>query len=340
MNTMSRAGRPARSDAPRPAAPLHGHAAGWKVWLALGTVYVVWGSTYLAIRVAVRTLPPFLMASIRYLVAGGLLYAWSIRRGDRHDDRPGARQWLAAGVVGALLLLGGNGVVSWAEQRVPSGLAALLVAAVPLWMALFDRMWFRQRLAWRMATGLVLGFGGIALLIGGGPGARGDLLGTLALMGAAASWAIGSLYSRRAPLPSRSLVGTGMESLVGGALLGIVGLATGEATRFHPGRVSAASWLALAYLVVMGTIVAFSAYAWALRNARTSLVSTYAYVNPAVAVFLGWLLLGEPVTARTLVGGAVIVGAVALIVTGDRGRERPARARAPVVGPSGDAEGR
>lgn len=339
MYSMSRAARTAGSGESRRTAPTHSTATPWKVWLALGTVYVVWGSTYLAIRIAVRTLPPFLMASIRYLVAGALLYAWSIRRGDRRGDRPGAGQWLAAGVVGGLMLLGGNGVVSWAEQRVPSGLAALLVAAVPLWMAVFDRVWFRARLSWQVATGLVLGFGGIALLVGG-PGGHGDLLGTMALVGAAASWAIGSLYSRSAPLPRRSLVGTGMESLMGGALLGVVGLATGEAARFHPGAVSAASWLALAYLVVMGTIVAFSAYAWVLRNARTSLVSTYAYVNPAVAVALGWLILGEPLSGRTLIGGAVIVGAVALIVTGHRSRERGSGVDEPAEGPSGEGERR
>jgi drug/metabolite transporter (DMT)-like permease len=282
-------------------------------WAALVSVYLIWGSTYLAIRVAVRTLPPMLMASVRFLVAGGLLYAFTIRRGDREGDRPSRAQWIAAGIIGASLLLGGNGLVVVAEQHIGSGIAALLVATVPLWLALFARIAYGERLSPAAVAGLLVGFGGLIVLVG----ARGhvDPLGAALMIGATLSWAAGSLYARRAPLPSRPLVGTAMEMLAGGVLLGIVGLVRGELGDFQPGRVEATGVLALVYLIVFGALVAFSAYVWCLRVMRTSVVSTYAYVNPVVAVFLGSILLDEPITARTLFAGAVIVAGVALIVT-------------------------
>ncbi len=292
------------------------HASPARVWAALAVVYVVWGSTYFAIRIAVRTMPALLMASARYLVAGVVLYAWASRRGDRHGDRPTRRQWAAALVLGGLLLLGGNGGVSWAEQHISSGLAALLVGAVPLWMGLIDRVGFRRRLGWRAIAGLVAGFAGLALLVGGSIGGRADAAGVGVVVAASVCWAAGSIFSRHAPLPARALVGTAMELVAGGVLLAIVGLATGEASRVHPDRISTASILALAYLIVFGTWLAFSAYAWLLRNAPTSLVSTYAYVNPVVAVLLGWAFLSERVTPTTLAAGGVIVAAVALIVSG------------------------
>jgi drug/metabolite transporter (DMT)-like permease len=286
------------------------------VWAALAVVYVVWGSTYLFILLASRTLPVFVMTSVRFLVAGSLLYAWAVRRGDTKGDRPGRRQWLAAGIVGAALFLVGNAGVAWAEKRVDTGVASLIIAAVPLWMALFDRAACGQRLNRLALAGLAVGFGGVALLAWPTGPSHIDVEGAVALLISGAGWAAGSLYSRRAPLPRRPLVSAGMQMLVGGVLLAIVSAATGEVTQVHD--VSATSLLALAYLVVFGSWLAFTAYAWLLRNTRTSLVSTYAYVNPLVAVFLGWAVENESVSARTVLAGAVVLTAVALIVTPPR----------------------
>jgi drug/metabolite transporter (DMT)-like permease len=275
-------------------------------------IYIVWGSTYLGILLAIRTIPVFLMAGVRFVVAGAALYAWSIRRGDREGDRPGRRQWLAAGAIGALLFLVGNAGVAWAETRVASGATSLVIATIPLWMALFDRIGYGQRLSKSSLVGLVLGFAGAALLAS--PGAdRIDLAGFAILIVAAAGWAIGSLYSRHAPLPRRPLVSSSMQMLVGGVLLVIVAAASGEVG--DAGRPSTESLLAVAYLTVFGSILAFSTYAWLLRVARTSLVSTYAYMNPLVAVFLGWAIENEGVGLRTLGAGALILVAVALIVS-------------------------
>jgi drug/metabolite transporter (DMT)-like permease len=285
------------------------------IWGALTVVYLVWGSTYLAIRVAIRTLPPLLMASIRFLIAGGALYAIAIRRGDRAGDRPGFKQWRAATIVGGTLLLGGNGMVAIAEQHVVSSVTALLIAMVPLWMAIIGFAVYRERLTWPAVAGLMIGFGGLVIMLR--PSGQGHIngLGAALLVVATLSWASGSLYSRRAPLPTRPLVSTAMEMIAGGVLLGIVGLARGEASAFHPSHVSLESVLAVVYLIMFGSLAAFTAYAWLLRTARTSLVSTYAYVNPIVAVVLGWAILGEHVGARTLIAGAIIVVGVALIVS-------------------------
>lgn len=291
------------------------------IWAALGVVYVVWGSTYFGIRIAIDSFPPLMMAGIRYLVAGAILYLWALRRGTREEratDRPTARQWASAAVIGGLLLLCGNGSVSWAELRIPTGLAALLVATVPLWMALLDRVLFGVRLRPVAVAGLLLGFAGLAVLFGGpGPG-RVDPLGAGVVLFAAFAWAIGSLYSRGAPLPRRPLVGTGMELLTGGGLLLVAAAATGEFGRFDPSTISTGSIVAVVYLIVFGSILAFTAYVWLLRVASTSLVSTYAYVNPVVALFLGWAFLAEPITGRTLISGLVIIAAVVLIVSGGR----------------------
>ena len=284
------------------------------IWLALGSVYIIWGSTYLAIRVAIETLPPFLMASVRFVVAGVLLYLWAIRRGDRTGDRPTGRQWLAAFVIGGLLLVGGNGGVVWSEQFVPSSIVALIVATVPLWMALIDRFVNGQRLAIQAVIGLVVGFGGLVLLVGG-PGGDFHIPGVLAVVGASLSWAIGSIYSRAARLPVRPLVGISMEMIGGGILLGVVGIALGEIGDVELAKISAPSLWGLGYLIVFGSWVGFSAYIWLLRVAPVSLVGTYAYVNPVVAVFLGWWLLSELVTLRMLGAAAVILVGVALIVT-------------------------
>jgi drug/metabolite transporter (DMT)-like permease len=283
------------------------------VWAALAVVYVVWGSTYLAIRVAIDTLPPFLMAATRFLIAGTVLLAASALQRDRGRERIGPAQWRAAAIVGAALLLGGNGGVVWAEQRIPSGVAALLVATLPLWMTLLDRVVFGQHLPRRTAVGLVLGLAGLAWLVA--PAERGsiDLAGALVCTLASLSWAAGSLYARGAPLPHRPLVATGMEMVMGGSLLALVSGAMGDLASLRLATVSTASVLALAYLVVFGSLLAFSAYVWLLRAAPVSLVATYAYVNPVVAVVLGWAVLGEPVTVHMILAGSVIVVAVALI---------------------------
>jgi drug/metabolite transporter (DMT)-like permease len=293
-------------------------SVGAPVVLALLLVYVVWGSTYLAIRYVVATMPPFLSAAVRFTVAGLVLYPWAIRRGgaeQRRSDKPTRRHWLSALIIGGMLLAFGNGTVSVAERSVPSGTAALLVGMVPLWMALFGRLHYKERLTPVAVIGLLVGFGGVALLVGGGSGQL-KASGVALLVGATLAWALGSLYARGAPMPARPLVGTAMEMIAGGAVCVVMGAATGEFSRIHLDKFRASSWIGLAYLIVFGSWFAYSAYTWLLRNAPTPLVSTYAYVNPAVAVFLGWLIASEQLTARTAVAAAVIVVGVALIVSG------------------------
>jgi len=283
-----------------------------RIWAALAIVYVVWGSTYLGIDLAIRTIPPFLMAAARFLVAGGLLYAWAIRRGDT-SDRPTARHWLSAFLIATPMLAIGNAGVGWPEQTVDTGTASLIIAAVPLWMAVLDRFFYAQRLARTVVLGLVVGFAGVGLLVvpGGAGGANGR---ALVLVFSSLAWAVGSLYSRAAPLPKRPLVAAGMQMLAGGLVLTVVAAASGEFGDVHPAAISLESWLGLAYLVSIGSLLGFTAYMWLLRAAPTSLVGTYAYVNPVVAVLLGTAALGEPLTWRTLVGGGIIVASVALIV--------------------------
>jgi drug/metabolite transporter (DMT)-like permease len=294
-----------------------------QVWLALGTVYVVWGSTYLAIRVAVETIPPFLMAAVRFLVAGSLLFAFAVRRGDRAADPIGPRQWGAAALIGGLLLLGGNGGVVWAEQHVQSGLAALIIAGTPLWMAVISTARGEERLQARVVAGLVVGFGATALLLGvtGSKGGSTRLAGLLVLVGASVCWAAGSVLSRRAALPNRPLVATGMEMVAGGGLLLIAALVSVELANLHFDRVSGASLSGFLYLNVMSSWVGFTAYVWLLKNSPTSVVSTYAYVNPVIAVILGVVILDERFTGAALVAAALIVAAVALIVWGQSRRE-------------------
>ena len=312
----------------------------WLIWLALGTVYVVWSTTYLGIRVTNETLPPLIAAGTRFVIAGSVLLAVTIRRGDRGADRVGRTQWWAAFGVGALLIAGGNGSVVLAERTVPSGTVALIFALVPLWIALWDRLVGHRPLRVRVVVGLVLGFVGAALLVddarlGGVP-----LSGLLFAVTASMSWAAGSLAARGAPLPHRPFVGNATVMMAGGALSLLWGIARGELALFDPDRFSAASLLAFGYLVVLGSWVAFSAYLWLLRNARTSLVATYAWVTPMLAVYLGHLLVDEPLRGRSLYAGAVILTAVALTVSAgaatredepsDAGEERRAEDEAEV----------
>jgi drug/metabolite transporter (DMT)-like permease len=278
-----------------------------RVWAALGTVYVVWGSTYLGIMIGIRTMPPLLMSSARFLLAGAVLFLWGVRRGGRPDPRG----WVAAAIVGTALLLVGNGGIAWAETRVDSGVAALVVAVVPIWIALLEWMILRRRPRLATVAGLALGLTGVGILVG--PGGSVDAVGGITIVLASLAWAAGSLYAQRAPLPSDHLLAAGMQMLAGGLLLGIAGAFAGEASQVQvPSWESAA---AFAYLAVVGSLIAFTAYGWLLRNVSATLVATYAYVNPVVAVGLGALVLAERLTLATLAAGGTIVAAVFLIVT-------------------------
>jgi drug/metabolite transporter (DMT)-like permease len=282
-----------------------------RVWLALITVYLVWGSTFIALAVVVRDLPPFLAMTVRHLAAGALLLAFALPRGDRVGDRIGRPQIAAALVVGGLLFVLGHGTLAWAQQTVPAGVAALLVGTIPLWMALLDRVVFGRRLSASAYVGFVVGFVGLAFLLD--PFGEGsiDRLAALAVVLSAGAWAVGSLYARTAPLPRRPLVSAGLGSVGGGVLCLVIALASGEVGE---ARWTTEALLALAYLVAAGSILGFTAYVWLLKAAPISLVSTYAYMNPIVAVALGWLLLGEDVTLQMAIAGAAILVSVALIV--------------------------
>ncbi|MHB1338348.1 MAG: EamA family transporter [Bellilinea sp.] len=287
------------------------------VWAGMISIYIVWGSTYLAIRFAVDTIPPFLMAGIRNLTAGVILYTFMRLKG---TPAPTRLNWRSAAIIGLLLLTGGNGLVSWAEKTVPSAITALLVGAVPLWMILIDWVSGRyrdpeKRPNWLAFVGVFTGFAGIALLVG--PDEIGntqvDLIGAGALLLGALLWAGGSLYSREAVLPKSPLLGTGMEMITGGLGLFVVSLLAGEWGQFDLAAVSAKSLYGMLYLILFGSLVGFASYTWLLRAAPTTLVSTYAYVNPVVAIFLGVLFAGEVISGRMLLAAVIILASVALI---------------------------
>jgi len=295
---------------------------GMRVWTALGTVYLVWGSTFVALAIVVRDLPPFLAMSVRHLVAGGILLTFAYSRRSRVRERIGRAQVAAAFVFGGLLFVTGHGALAWAQQTVPAGVAALLVGTIPLWMVLLDRLVLGRRLPVSAYAGLVLGFVGLAFLFDPFGAGSVDRLGALVIVASAFCWAAGSLYSRGASLPRDPLVSAGLASLCGGVLLIVYAAISGE--------IGSAGWtapavLGLTYLVVAGSLVGFSAYVWLLRTAPTSLVSTYAYVNPIVAVTLGWLVLGETVTLSMAAAGAAILVSVALIVRASTSSIEPAR---------------
>jgi drug/metabolite transporter (DMT)-like permease len=294
-----------------------GHARGMaarygpRVWLALATIYVVWGSTFLAITVAIRDVPPFLAMGIRHVAAGALLLAWALPRGEGGGDRIRWPQIRAGFVFGGALFLLGHGGLAWAQQTIPSGLASLLIGSIPLWLALLDRVFFGKRLHPSATLGLAAGFIGLAFLFDPFGAGDFDRVGAAVCVLSALAWAAGSLYSRGAPLPQRPLVSAGLAALCGGVLLLVAGAAGGELGDVQP---SADAFGAIAYLVVVGSLVGFTAYVWLLRNAPTSLVGTYAYVNPVIAVTLGAVFLGEEVTLQMALAGAVILGSVALIL--------------------------
>jgi drug/metabolite transporter (DMT)-like permease len=292
------------------------HASRAQIIAAFASIYVIWGSTYLAIRYAVETMPPFVMGGARFLVSGTILYLWSRYRG---APRPTRIHWRNAIIAGGFLLLGGNGAVVWAEQFVPSGLTALLVSILPFWLVIIE--WVRpprRRPSVAVLIGLVLGFVGIIVLVGpSGVGGQGDVapLGALVLILGSLSWAIGSFWSRDAQLPESGLLTTGMEMLGGGALMLIVGALSGEFAHFDVQAISKASAIGLLYLVTFGSLLGFTSYIWLLDKVSPARLGTYAYVNPLVAVMLGWAIAGERLTIRTGVAAAIVICAVALITT-------------------------
>jgi drug/metabolite transporter (DMT)-like permease len=285
-----------------------------KVLAAFAAVYVLWGSTYLGIRFSIETLPPFLTQGVRFSLAGLVMYAWARWRG---APPPTRREWGGSAITGGLLFLGGTGAVVWAEHFIPSGVAALIVATEPISFVLMEAMRRRRMPRGLVFAGLALGLAGLAILVGPGSilGSERFHLGASAVLVLGTfAWAGGSLFSRGSRLPASPVMATATTLLCGGAMLAALGLAAGELSRFDPSAVSTRSILATVYLFIFGSIVGFSAYLWLLRVASASRVSTYAYVNPIVAVFLGWALAGEALTSRVLLAAIVIVGAVVLII--------------------------
>jgi drug/metabolite transporter (DMT)-like permease len=307
--------------------------ATWKTPLAFAIIYFVWGTTYFAIRIGVNEVPPFLLAGIRFLIAGVVLYGWAIARGER---QPNGRQWASACLLGIFFFLLDYGLLFWAETRVPSGLAALMITLNAPFMALSEIVLLRtQRLTLRLAVALIIGLGGVFVLIsrtlnlGGAPI---DKMGAVALLIASLSWSISSVLARKLPLPSSKAVSSGAQMLLGGVFLTLTAGALGEYGNFRPEAVSTEAWLSLLYLIVAGSIIAFTAYLWLLHHESPTKVGTYAYVNPVVAVLVGYFLGGETLGPRTIVGGLCVLVSVAVITT-TRAKE-PARAALAVEDPA------
>jgi len=305
-----------------------------KLWMALLALYIVWGSTYLAIRFAVETMPAFLHASLRFLISGAVLFIW---RRAASDAKPTLAQWKSTAIVGTFLLLGGNGLVALAEKTIPSGIAALVIATSPFWLVLFEA--FRSggaKPTWMSIVGLVIGFGGVFLLIGParltGAHQSFDPFGVVLLLIAPVLWSLGSIYAKGADMPKSTLLSTGMQMLMGSISLLIVSVATGELNGFSLGAISMRSWWGLIYLITFGSLVGFVSYGWLLHNAPISLMSTYAYVNPVVAVFLGWLLASEVLNARIALASAIIIGSVILINYARQGKVKTEQLQAATGG--------
>jgi drug/metabolite transporter (DMT)-like permease len=303
----------------------------WKTFLAFGIIYFVWGCTFLAIRVGVQEVPPFLLAAMRFVVAGLVLYGWTLARG---EPSPSARQWLSAFVIAIPIFVLDYGLVFWAEQRVPSGVTAVMMATIPVFTALSEIIFLRtQRLTVRLALALLVGLGGVAVLVsrslnlGGAPIYR---AGAVALIIAAMSWSVASALMRMLPLPSSKAMSSGAQMLAGGILLAIVAASLGEFRGFHPSTVSRGAWLALLYLIVAGSIIAFTAYVWLIHHESPTKVGTYAYVNPVIAVFVGYFFAGEALGLRTVLGTLLVLFSVIVITT--------TPARNPATAPSVTAE--
>ena len=296
----------------------HADRPTWKTLLAFAIIYFVWGSTFFAIRVGVREVPPFLLAAVRFSVAGLILYAWMIARGERS---PTGRQWRSAFLLAILIFVFDYGLLFWAEQRVPSGMAAVMLATIPVYMALSEIIFLRtQRLTVRLAVALLIGVGGVVVLVsrslnvGGAPI---DRLGALALLVAGISWSAAATLTRKLPLPPSKVMSSGVQMLAGGVMLALTAATLGEFRNFHPSDISRAAWLSLVYLIIFGSIVAFTAYVWLIHHESPTKVGTYAYVNPVVAVVIGYFLGGEPLGLRTILGTAfVLISVVVITATG------------------------
>ena len=284
--------------------------------LAFAIIYFVWGSTFLAIRIGVHEVPPFLFAAMRFLVAGLVLYGWRIARG---DPSPTQRQWMSAFLLALLIFVFDYGLLFWAEQRVPSGVAAVMLATIPVFMALSEILFLRtQRLTVRLSLALLIGVGGVAVLMSRGlnlGGAPIDRAGAIALIFAAISWSVASALTRKLPLPESKTMSSGAQMLAGGVLLAFTAAALGEFHHFQPGTVSRGAWFALLYLIVAGSIIAFTAYVWLIHHESPTKVGTYAYVNPVVAVLLGYFLGGEALGLRTILGTVFVLISVVVITT-------------------------
>jgi drug/metabolite transporter (DMT)-like permease len=292
-----------------------------QIVIAFAAVYVIWGSTYLTIHIASETIPALLMSSARFVLAGLLLLAFTHRPGAPRE-RLTRIHWRSALIIGACLLLFGNGGVAWGEQYLPSGFVALIIATVPLWMALFAPAFGGRWINWPAAIGIAIGLVGIVLLVRPGGGGAGHWQ-TLVVLMSPLLWALGSLYARNAPAPHQPLTAVAMEMIAGGVLLSLAGVATGELSRVHLGNVSFASLAAFIYLVLIGAMVGYVAYIWLLHHVSVTAASTYAFVNPVVAVALGAVVLGEQVTLVTVVAAALIVGAVVVLLVGQSQRSEP-----------------
>jgi drug/metabolite transporter (DMT)-like permease len=290
------------------------HRPKWKTLLAFAIIYFVWGSTFLAIRVGVREVPPFLLAAMRFLVAGLVLYGWTMARGERS---PNARQWASISLLAVMIFAVDYGLLFWAEQRVPSGIAAVMLATIPVFMALSEIVLLAtQKLTARLALALLIGIGGVAALMSrsldlGGPPV--DRLGAVALIFASVSWSVASALSRKLPLPASKVMSSGAQMLAGGVFLTVASAALGEFRNFHPWTVSRSAWLALLYLIVAGSIIGFTAYVWLLHHESPTKVGTYAYVNPVVAVLVGYFLGGEALGMRTVLGTLLVLVSVVVI---------------------------
>ncbi len=292
------------------------HRTRWKTLLAFAIIYFVWGSTFLAIRVGVREVPPFVFAAMRFLIAGLVLYCWMIAHGERS---PSARQWRSAFLLALLIFVFDYGLLFWAEQRVPSGIAAVMMATIPVFMALSEILLLRtQRLTVRLLLALLIGIGGVAVLmshslnLGGAPI---DTAGALALIIASISWSLSSALTRKLPLPSSKVMSSGAQMLAGGVLLALTAAAVGDFRSFRPETISRGAWIALAYLIVAGSIVGFTAYVWLIHRESPTKVGTYAYVNPLVAVLVGYFLGGERLGLRTILGTVFVLISVVVITT-------------------------
>jgi drug/metabolite transporter (DMT)-like permease len=290
------------------------HRTTWKALLAFAIIYLVWGSTFLAIRVGVHEVPPFLLAAMRFLVAGLVLYVWMIARGERS---PSGRQWMSASLLAVLIFVIDYGLLFWAEQRVPSGIAAVMMATIAVFMALSEIIFLgTQRLTIRLGLALLIGIAGVAVLmsrslnLGGAPI---DPIGAVALIIASMSWSVASVLTRKLPLPPSKVMSSGAQMLAGGVLLTLTAASLGEFRNFHPATVSRGAWLSLLYLIVAGSIIGFTAYVWLIHHETPTKVGTYAYVNPVVAVLVGYFLGGEPLGLRTILGTVFVLLSVVMI---------------------------